>query len=65
MIRKYHPDGKKSTNNDRIKAVNAAYRVVSEYLNSYMFSFDKNSVYKYNPDELISRKYKNDWNWGK
>lgn len=41
LVRRYHPDRGASSDNDRIRRINAAYRVLNEYMNQYRFDFSR------------------------
>jgi preprotein translocase subunit Sec63 len=69
LIRKYHPDKSGEATPDQpemaVKII-AAYRTIMAYCNQYRFSFEKEEVQKYLPDdEWWFERFGNDPLWGK
>lgn len=64
LVRKYHPDAGTEPDHLRISKVNAAYRVLLEYIEAYRFSFAEDEFYEQNPDELLRRQFMDDPLWG-
>lgn len=64
LVKKYHPDSCSDDDPDRIRKVNAAYRVLREYVESYRFSFVEDEFYEQNPEERIRRQFMADPVWG-
>jgi len=64
LVKRYHPDTG-SGNPDKIREVNAAYRVIAEYVGSYSFSFAEEEFYEQNPEERLMRQFMDDPLWGK
>ena len=48
-----------------IRKVNAAYRIVLDYVSEYRFSFAEQEFYDQNPEERIWRQFADDPLWGK
>lgn len=64
LVKRYHPDSGESADNEKIQLINAAYRILSEYLESYRFSFSEEEFYTQNPEESIRRQFMDDALWG-
>lgn len=64
LVKRYHPDAGNGDEPDRIRKVNAAYRVLREYVDSYRFSFAEDEFYEQNPEERIRRQFMADPVWG-
>ncbi len=65
LVKRYHPDADGEHDHDRIRKVNAAYRVLLEYVESYRFSFSEDEFYEQNPEERLKRQFMDDPLWGK
>lgn len=65
LVKRHHPDTTNSNDSDMIKKVNAAYRVVQDYLSDYRFSFKEDEFYEQNPEERIWQQFADDPLWGK
>jgi hypothetical protein len=48
-----------------IRKVNAAYRVLLDYIAEYRFSFAEEEFYEQNPEENLRRQFMNTPLWGK
>lgn len=64
LVKRYHPDSGECADGEKIQLINAAYRVLSEYLESYRFSFSEEEFYTQNPEESIRRQFMDDALWG-
>lgn len=64
LVKRYHPDTGKNTNGEQIQLINAAYRILSDYLASYCFSFSEDEFYAQNPEERLRRQFMDDALWG-
>ena len=65
LVKRYHPDTGHVCDPDTIRKVNAAYRIVSDYISAYRFSFAKDEFYEQNPEEWIWMQFADDPLWGK
>jgi DnaJ-class molecular chaperone len=63
LVKRYHPDSCNDDDPGRIRKVNAAYRVLREYVESYRFSFSEDEFYEQNPEERIRRQFMADPVW--
>jgi len=64
-VKRHHPDAGNSGDPDAIRRVNAAYRVLQDYITEYRFSFSEGEFYEQNPEERIRQQFMNDPLWGK
>ncbi len=64
LVKRYHPDSGENVGGEKIQQINAAYRILSEYLESYRFSFSEDEFYSQNPEERIRRQFMDDALWG-
>ena len=65
LVKRYHPDACNNSDQEMIRKVNAAYRVVLDYVSEYRFSFAEQEFYDQNPEERIWRQFADDPLWGK
>jgi DnaJ-class molecular chaperone len=65
LVKRHHPDTGDAGDPETIRQVNAAYRVVCDYLSDYRFSFAEEEFYEQNPVERIRRQFADDPLWGK
>ena len=64
LVKRYHPDSGKNADGEQIQLINAAYRILSEYLELYRFSFSEDEFYSQNPEERMRRQFMDDALWG-
>lgn len=65
LVREHHPDTGGAEDGERIRRINAARRVLLEYVESYRFSFSEDEFYEQNPEERLRRQFMADPVWGK
>ena len=65
LVKQHHPDVGNSDDPDVIRKVNAAYRVLQDYIQEYRFSFTEEEFYEQNPEERIRKQFMDDPLWGK
>ena len=65
LVKRHHPDTGNSNEPEVIQQVNAAYRVLMDYVSGYRFSFAEEEFYEQNPEERIWRQFMDDPLWGK
>lgn len=65
LVKRHHPDTGHVNDPEIIRKVNAAYRIVSDYISVYRFSFAKNEFYEQNPEERIWMQFADDPLWGR
>jgi len=64
LVKRYHPDSCENTNGEQIQLINDAYRILSDYLDSYCYSFSEEEFYAQNPEENLRRQFMDDPLWG-
>ena len=64
LVKRHHPDTGNAGNPETIKNVNAAYRMVFDYVSAYRFSFAEEEFYEQNPEARIWRQFADDPLWG-
>jgi DnaJ-class molecular chaperone len=65
MVKSCHPDTGNEGEPERIRSINAAYRVVREYIEAYRFSFSEDEFYEQNSEERIRLQFMAEPVWGK
>lgn len=62
LVKQHHPD---QGGNDpgMIRQINAAHRLLMEYLHNYRFSFSEEEFYRQNPEEHLKRQFSWDPVW--
>lgn len=65
LVKRYHPDTGNVDGNESIQRVNAAYRILTEYVTEYRFSFAEEEFYEQNPDERLRQQFMDTALWGK
>lgn len=63
LVKRYHPDSGSGGDPERIRAVNEAYRLVSQYLDSYRYDFSAREFYEQTPEERLRDQFFSD-PWG-
>jgi len=53
LVKRRHPDTDKDSDPETIRQVNAAYRVLTDYVKEYCFSFTEEGFYEQNPEERM------------
>ena len=65
LVKRHHPDTGSTDDTEMIRQVNAAYRMVFDYVSAYRFSFAEDEFYEQNPEERIWMQFADDPLWGK
>lgn len=65
LVKAHHPDAGGREDGERIRRINAARRVLLDYVESYRFSFSEDEFYEQNPEERLRRQFMADPVWGK
>ena len=63
LLKKHHPDVNSASDPEKIREINAAARMIMDYVQSYHFSFSEEEFYRQNPDEQIRRQFAWDAIW--
>ena len=64
LVRQYHPDRGAAPDNDKIRRINAAYKILNEYLSDYMFDFSKETFFEQYPEERVRAQFYDVGLWG-
>ena len=64
LVRQYHPDRGAASDNDKIRRINAAYKVLNEYLSDYRFDFSKETFFEKYPEERLQDQFYGVGLWG-
>ncbi len=64
LVRRYHPDKGAEADNDKIRQINAAYKILNEYLGDYRFDFSKETFYAQYPEERLREQFYDIGLWG-
>jgi DnaJ-class molecular chaperone len=65
LVKQYHPDAGATTEPEAIRQVNAAYRLVMDYVSDYSFSFAEAEFYEQNPEARLWQQFADDPLWGR
>ncbi len=65
LVKHYHPDAGIVDDHETIKKVNAAYKILLDYITDYRFSFAEDEFYEQNPEEQLRRQFMDVSLWGK
>ena len=65
LVKCHHPDAGNTDNPEIIREVNAAYRVLMDYVTEYRLCFAEDEFYEQNPEEHLRRQFMDDPKWGK
>ncbi len=64
LVKQYHPDAGNTKNQEMIRKVNEANRILLDYVQSYRYSFTEEEFCEQHPEERIRRQFKDDPLWG-
>lgn len=65
LVKRYHPDAGNMADPERIRRINAAYRILADYVGAYRFSFTEEEFYTQCPEARIRMQFADDPLWGK
>jgi DnaJ-class molecular chaperone len=57
LVKRHHPDAGAMSGPEVIRQINAAYRILQDYVTDYRFSFAENEFYEQNPEERFRRQF--------
>ncbi len=63
LVKRHHPDTG-AEDPEAIRQVNAAHRLLIDYVSSYRFSFSEEEFYEQNPEARLWRQFMGDPLWG-
>ena len=64
LVKRYHHDSGGDPEDEQIRRINSAYRIVSDYLGAYSYSFSEEEFYEQNPEEQLRRQFMDSSLWG-
>lgn len=64
LAKRHHPDTGSLADPKMIREVNAAYRILHDYISAYRFCFDEDEFYRQNPEERLRLQFRDDPLWG-
>ena len=64
LVRRYHPDKDADTDGEKIRRINAAYKVLSEYVGDYRFDFSREQFLEQYPEERLREQFWSEKPWG-
>jgi len=64
LVRRYHPDKGASPDNEKIRRINAAYKILNEYVSQYNFDFSKEVFFDHYPEERLREQFYDVGLWG-
>jgi len=62
LVKRHHPDVGDTTEPEVIRQINAAYRVILDYVAEYRFSFAEDEFYEQNPEERFRQQFSDFYN---
>lgn len=62
LVKRHHPDAGDTTEPEVIRQINAAYRILLDYVTEYRFSFAENEFYEQNPEERFRLQFMDFYN---
>ena len=65
LVKRYHPDTGNVDEQETIRSVNAASKILLDYVSGYRFSFAEDEFYEQNPEEHLRRQFMDAPHWGK
>jgi len=64
-VKRHHPDSGNAADPMTIRQVNAAYRLLLDYVTEYRFSFAEEEFYEQNPEERLRQQFMETPLWGR
>ena len=64
LVRRYHPDSGDASDPDKIRRINAAYRILRDYCSDYLFDFSHEEFLEQCPEERLREQFAHDSLWG-
>lgn len=62
LVKRHHPDAGAMSEPEAIREINAAYRIVMDYVSEYRFSFAESEFYEQNPEERLKHQFMDFYN---
>ncbi len=64
LVRLHHPDRGAGADNEKIRRINAAYKILNEYVNHYSFDFSREVFLEQYPEERLREQFYDVGLWG-
>lgn len=64
LVRQYHPDKGAAPDNEKIRRINAAYKILNKYLSNYRFDFSRETFFEQYPEERLREQFYDVGLWG-
>jgi len=64
LVRRYHPDHGAAPDNERIRSLNAAYRLLTRYVSGYRYDFSREDFLRQNPEARLREQFYDSGLWG-
>lgn len=64
-VKRHHPDLGNSCDSEAIRKVNAANKVLQDYITEYRFSFTEEEFYEQDSEERLRQQFMDAAMWGK
>ena len=64
LVRQYHPDKGAAADNDKIRRINAAYKILNQYVSEYKFDFTRETFWEQYPEERLRAQFYDVGLWG-
>ncbi len=64
LVKTHHPDRSSATNQETIRRINSAHKMLMDYCNGYHFCFSEEEFLTQTPTERIKRQFGWDPVWG-
>lgn len=64
LVRRYHPDKGEHADGDKIRRINAAYKILSTYVSDYRFDFSREQFFEQYPEERLREQFWSEKPWG-
>lgn len=63
LVRRYHPDKGGHADGEKIRRINTAYKILSEYVGDYRFDFSREQFLEQYPEERLREQFWNEKLW--
>lgn len=64
LVKRFHPDAG-GADPERIRQINAAYRLLLRYCDNYRYAFSREEFLEQNPEERLKEQFAQDPVWGR
>ncbi|NOY12334.1 MAG: DnaJ domain-containing protein [Deltaproteobacteria bacterium] len=63
LVRRYHPDKGEHADGEKIRRINAAYKILNEYVGDYRFDFSRAQFLEQYPEERLREQFWSEKPW--